>query len=148
MKKHLLVLTPLIVLSQFISIGFLVFTSKIVVLDIGLIFQALFLAFGVWAIKSVGEQNWSVYPLPNSNSSVSNSGPYNYVRHPMYTTLIFFFLPMVIRENNWYSWLFYGILGLTLILKISFEEKQLIAKHPEYQDFKLATKYRLIPFVW
>jgi protein-S-isoprenylcysteine O-methyltransferase Ste14 len=110
--------------------------------------QVVGAGIGIWAVRSIGENNWSVYPIPNENSSISAKGVYKIVRHPMYTALVLFFLPVALRANGWFSWIVYGILVLTLVVKIIFEERQMADKHPDYLDFKKATKKRLIPFVW
>ena len=110
--------------------------------------QVASVALGIWAVKSVGENNWSVYPIPNQESSISALGAYQLVRHPMYTALVLFFLAVALRTDGWFSWLTYGVLVVTLILKILFEEKQMLLKHPEYGNFKKVTKKRLIPFIW
>lgn len=122
--------------------------SNLIELDVILLVQIAAFVFGIWAIRSVGQHNWSVYPVPNPESSITRVGPYKIVRHPMYTAIIFFFLPMVIRANDWFSWTIYGILFLTLVFKIRYEEKQILAKHPEYEEFKQLTKKKLIPFLW
>ena len=122
--------------------------SNVFALDVILLVQLAAIIFGVWAVQSVGQNNWSVYPVPNPESSIIRVGPYKIVRHPMYTSILFFFLPMVIRSNDWFSWTVYGILLLTLILKISYEEKQILSKHSEYAEFKKLTKRRVIPYLW
>ena len=136
------------VLSQFISIALLSYFGNVLTFDWYVMLQLVVVALGIWAVRSVGENNWSVYPTPNEVSSISTTGAYKYVRHPMYTALILFFLPVVLRADGFFSWTIYGILILTLIVKIIFEERQLIKKHTEYTHFKKVTKKRLIPFVW
>ena len=138
----------LFVLSQFICIAILCYFGHVLAIDLIFNIQLVALEFGVWAIKSVGENNWSVYPIPNQTSSISALGAYRIVRHPMYTALLLFFLPIALRADGFFSWTIYGVLIFTLILKIIFEEKQLTKKHSEYADFKKVTKKRLIPFVW
>jgi protein-S-isoprenylcysteine O-methyltransferase Ste14 len=138
----------LFVLSQFICIVLLAYFGNVLAFNFALILQILAVAFGIWAVKSIGENNWSVYPIPNQESRISANGAYKIVRHPMYTALVFFFLPVALRANSWSSWTIYGILVLTLILKIIYEEKQLVEKHKEYANYKKAIKKRLIPFIW
>lgn len=137
----------LFVLSQFLCIALLTYFGRVFAIDAVMLLQVAAVVFGIWAVKSVGENNWSVYPTPNEESSISANGAYKYVRHPMYTALILFFLPVVLRADGWFSWTIYGVLVFTLIIKIVFEERQLITKHAEYADFKKVTKKRLIPFV-
>ena len=136
------------VLIQFICIFILLLTSSVIAVDVGLAIQIASILIGIWSIKSLGDSNWSVYPTPNENSSLSCNGPYKYVRHPMYTTVIFFFLPMVFRDADWFNWMIYGILAITLLFKINYEEKQLVAKHPEYAEYIKVTSKRLVPWVW
>ena len=136
------------VFFQFLCIAILAFVGNVVVFDLGLILQVAALAFGIWAVQSVGQNNWSVYPIPNEESSISANRAYKYVRHPMYTSIIFFFLPMMFRTSSWSVLIIYGVLVITLVLKIRFEEKQILTKHPEYAEFKKVTKQRLVPFVW
>jgi protein-S-isoprenylcysteine O-methyltransferase Ste14 len=136
------------VFFQFLCIALLAFFGDVIVFDLGLILQAAAIAFGIWAVRSVGQNNWSVYPIPNEESSISAKGAYKYVRHPMYTSIIFFFLPMQFRVYDWFSWIVYSVLVITLVLKIRFEEKQILTKHPEYAEFKKVTKQRLVPFIW
>jgi len=141
-------LKHLFVLSQFLCIGLLTYLGRVLAFDLYSILQLAAIILGVWAIRSVGENNWSVYPFPNEESDISASGPYNIIRHPMYTALILFFLPVAIRPNGFYSWSIYGILVLTLLVKILYEERQILKKHPDYAEYKKLTKKRLVPFIW
>ncbi|MFT5347854.1 MAG: protein-S-isoprenylcysteine O-methyltransferase Ste14 [Bacteroidia bacterium] len=119
------------VLFQFISIALLSYFGNVLAFDWYVMLQLLGVALGIWAVRSLGENNWSVYPTPNEGSSISATGAYKYVRHPMYTALILFFLPVALRADGWFSWILYGVLVFTLFVKILFEERQLIKKHAE-----------------
>jgi protein-S-isoprenylcysteine O-methyltransferase Ste14 len=138
----------LFVFSQFLCIGILSYFGHVLACDWYFILQVAGVALGIWAVRSVGENNWSVYPIPNEASSISVKGAYKIVRHPMYTALVLFFLAIALRTDGWFSWIIYGVLVLTLIVKILFEERQMLKKHPDYADFKKVTKKRLIPFIW
>jgi protein-S-isoprenylcysteine O-methyltransferase Ste14 len=129
-------------------IALLTYFGEVVALDVVMLLQVAAVGLGLWAVRSVGDNNWSVYPVPNPQSSIANHGAYKYVRHPMYTALILFFLPVALRADGPFSWGIYSILVGTLCFKIGYEERQILLKHPEYADFKKVTKKRLIPFVW
>jgi protein-S-isoprenylcysteine O-methyltransferase Ste14 len=118
------------------------------VFDVYSILQIAASILGIWAIRSVGENNWSVYPIPNEESDISAKGAYKIIRHPMYTALILFFLPVAIRADGFYSWSVYIFLVLTLLVKVLYEERQIFKKHPEYANYKTVTKKRLVPFIW
>jgi protein-S-isoprenylcysteine O-methyltransferase Ste14 len=98
--------------------------------------------------KKCRDNNWSVYPVPNKGSAISSLGAYRYVRHPMYTALLLFFMAVAIRANGPFSWAIYGILWIMLLTKVLVEEHKITQKHPEYTQYKRVTKKRLIPFVW
>ncbi len=80
--------------------------------------------------------------------TVISTGPYHYVRHPMYSA----FLPFMVGTALWLgSW--YGVLlGLSFILAVAWravlEERTLEKELQGYATYMTQVKYRLIPFVW
>lgn len=80
--------------------------------------------------------------------TVISTGPYRYVRHPMYGTTIIFIVGTTLLLGSWYG-LF---LGLVLVVGIAFravqEERVLRAELPGYDVYMARVKYRLIPYVW
>ena len=80
--------------------------------------------------------------------TVTSTGPYRYVRHPMYGTVIIFIVGTTLLLGSWYGLL----LGLFLIVVIAFralqEERVLRIELPGYDAYMARVKYRLIPHVW
>ena len=80
--------------------------------------------------------------------TVISTGPYHYVRHPMYAAVIPFMVGTTLLLGSWYGLLF----GLILIAAIAFravrEERVLRAELPGYEAYMTQVKYRLIPYVW
>jgi len=80
--------------------------------------------------------------------TVISTGPYHYVRHPMYAAVIPFMVSTTLLLGSWYGLLF----GLILIAAIAFravrEERVLRAELPGYEAYMTQVKYRLIPYVW
>ncbi|MDG2454444.1 MAG: isoprenylcysteine carboxylmethyltransferase family protein [Bacteroidia bacterium] len=140
--KHLFVFFQLLFLLFFFYFG------KVLQFDWFTTLQLASIVLGLWAIRSVGENNWSVYPIPNKDSTITSTGPFGYIRHPIYTALLLFMAGIALRSYGWIIWMVYGLLLILLVLKIVYEEKQLLAKHAEYADFKKTTKKRLIPYIW
>ena len=136
------------VFLQFLCMTVLSYFGDVLAFDILFVVQVLALILGIWAIRSVGENNWSVYPVPNEGSTISTLGAYRYVRHPMYLALLLFFTVVAFRANGPFSWTVYGVLWITLVTKILVEEHKIVQKHAEYTPYKRVTKKRLIPFVW
>ena len=80
--------------------------------------------------------------------TVISTGPYRYVRHPMYAAVIPFTVGTTLLLGSWYGLLF----GLILVAAIAFravqEEHVLRAELPGYDSYMAHVKYRLIPYVW
>jgi protein-S-isoprenylcysteine O-methyltransferase Ste14 len=80
--------------------------------------------------------------------SVVSSGPYHYVRHPMYSTAILFLTGTSLLLGSWIGLLMEMILVLGIAFRAVQEERTLQAELPGYSDYMNQVKYRLIPFVW
>jgi protein-S-isoprenylcysteine O-methyltransferase Ste14 len=80
--------------------------------------------------------------------TVVSTGPYHYVRHPMYATAIIFLVGTALLLGSWYGL----VLGMLLVVAIAFravqEERTLRAELPGYDEYTAQVKYRLIPYVW
>lgn len=130
---------------QFISLG-LIFLSgpllpdavPLLVLELG----GLFL--GVWAVLSMGAGNLHIAPVPLARSKMVRSGPYRFIRHPMYLALLLVTLPLILEGFTIARSLVWMVLLLTLVAKISYEEKLLEGRYPSYQVYQQTTS-RLIP---
>jgi protein-S-isoprenylcysteine O-methyltransferase Ste14 len=80
--------------------------------------------------------------------TVISTGPYRYVRHPMYAAVIPFIIGTTLLLGSWYGLL----LGLFLVVLIAFralqEERVLRAELLGYDSYMARVKYRFIPHVW
>jgi protein-S-isoprenylcysteine O-methyltransferase Ste14 len=79
---------------------------------------------------------------------VISTGPYHYVRHPMYSGSLLLFLGIPLLLGSWYG---VGLaLGATLLLawRAVMEERMLREELQGYESYMAQVKYRLIPYVW
>jgi protein-S-isoprenylcysteine O-methyltransferase Ste14 len=79
---------------------------------------------------------------------VISSGPYRFVRHPMYTGIIIFMLGMGFLLGSWYGMLFEVVFAAILAGRAVLEERTLREKLPGYSTYMSRVKYRLIPRIW
>ena len=132
---------------QFSAIIILVLTGSIFPDDIVLLtIMILFLLFGLWAMF-VHRFRFNALPELRDDSSLKTSGPYRFVRHPMYTSLIFITLIWVVNDFSIFRLAIWIILLITIHLKSEYEEQLLIKKFPDYRQYKVRTK-KFIPFIY
>ena len=80
--------------------------------------------------------------------TVISTGPYRYVRHPMYGTTIVFIVGTTFLLGSWYGLLLSPILVFVIAFRAVQEERVLRAELPGYDTYMARVKYRLIPYVW
>lgn len=86
-------------------------------------------------------------PVPPSQYKLVQTGFYKFIRHPTYFAALFILLGVAVYYHSvtgFIAWLF----GVMFILwKITFEEKSLKEKFPEYDEYQKKTK-KIIPFIY
>jgi protein-S-isoprenylcysteine O-methyltransferase Ste14 len=79
---------------------------------------------------------------------VVTSGPYAYVRHPMYTGIILFVLGAPLLLGSWWGLCLAPLLILMLGFRAVMEERMLTAELDGYADYAARVRYRLVPLLW
>lgn len=79
---------------------------------------------------------------------VISTGPYNYVRHPMYAAVIPFAAGTALLLGSWYGLLMGVVFTFALAFRAVQEERVLRAELPGYQEYMAQVEYRFIPHVW
>jgi protein-S-isoprenylcysteine O-methyltransferase Ste14 len=79
---------------------------------------------------------------------VVDTGPYRYVRHPMYAG----FIPLSVGMALWlrsYAAAIAAIVPIAIIaVRALFEEQFLVRNLPGYEEYRKRVRYRFIPYVW
>ncbi|TAK97054.1 isoprenylcysteine carboxylmethyltransferase family protein [Patescibacteria group bacterium] len=92
-------------------------------------------------------KNWSANIVIKESHELVTSGPYAYVRHPIYSGLILMVLGVVLYVDT-LGWLaFFVIFFLGAYYKARKEEKILTDHFPGYLEYKNKVK-ALIPFIF
>jgi protein-S-isoprenylcysteine O-methyltransferase Ste14 len=79
---------------------------------------------------------------------VVSTGPYRYVRHPMYTGGFLFFLGTALLLGSWYGALFVLVFVCMIAVRAIFEERMLREQLEGYDAYMARVKCRFIPYVW
>jgi protein-S-isoprenylcysteine O-methyltransferase Ste14 len=131
---------------QFLLIGLIGLYSGV----FGGVFQNVVMSLGVllglWAIATM-RLRVNIFPDVQDDQQLFTSGPYKYLRHPMYTAVLLVTLAWVMNWVNVLSLTLWLLLLTNLILKLNYEERLLQAKFKSYKSYMQRTK-RLIPFVY
>jgi protein-S-isoprenylcysteine O-methyltransferase Ste14 len=80
---------------------------------VGVLLGAGAIALLFWVHQSLGT-NFSTSLAPRKNHTMVESGPYAWVRHPMYSAYFTFFLSVFLISSNWLA----GSTGLAIILML------------------------------
>ena len=105
---------------------------------------AFYIVFLVFKENSYTSSIIEVY----TNQQVISTGPYCIVRHPMYTGVEMLFFATPIALGSFWALLLVIPLSIMIVLRLLDEERFLAEHLPGYTDYRQATRYRLIPFIW
>lgn len=79
---------------------------------------------------------------------VATTGPYRWVRHPMYTGVILSWLAGPIFLGSWWAVVPAGVSVVVLIVRTVLEDRTLQKELQGYTDYAARVRYRLVPGVW
>ena len=100
-----------------------------------------------WTLLHNRPGNFNINPRPRIWCVVIFTGPYQWIRHPMYSALLLGTSALALISNPYFGWLTWDMLALTLVLTSHFEERLLIAKYPEY-SYYIKIRKRFIPLLY
>src|SRR6266404_4200865 len=76
---------------------------------------------------------------------VVSSGPYAFVRHPMYGGTILFLVGAALLLGSWWGVVLSPLFALLFAIRSGIEERALLAGLPDYADYMARVRYRLVP---
>lgn len=79
---------------------------------------------------------------------VITTGPYKYVRHPMYVGVITFLFCIPLALGSLYALIPASLLAILILIRTYLEDKTLHKELPGYKEYAEKTRYRLLPGVW
>jgi protein-S-isoprenylcysteine O-methyltransferase Ste14 len=139
----------LLVFFQLVFIFLFLITVPPVTKNIYLLIIELFaIAFSAWAvILMTVKSKISPFPEPNKHASLLVTGPYRYIRNPMYSGLLLAMGALILDNFSPVRLILWILLTAVFSRKISIEEKLLPEKFKDFPAYKSRTK-RLIPFIY
>ena len=82
------------------------------------------------------------------SQQVVKTGPYKYVRHPMYSGIILMILFTPFALGSFMALIFSGLIIILFIIRTYLEDKTLQNELPGYKEYIKKVRYRLVPGLW
>ena len=76
---------------------------------------------------------------------VVSTGPYAFVRHPMYSGMMLFFVGVPLLLGSWWGLVIAPVFFLLFAIRTRIEERELMRGLPGYADYAARVRYRLLP---
>lgn len=116
----------------------------------GLAVAALWLAsaaLGVWTLTANRPGNFNIRPEPRPDGYLVQDGPYRWMRHPMYTSVLLLAAGAAVWLGSFLgAGLWLALVGV-LLAKSRLEEQWLLQRYPEYAAYRQRT-WRWVPGVY
>ncbi len=133
---------------QLVAVAYLLISGPVIAQSTLLaIVQISGLILGGWAALSIKPRHWRAMSEPAEEAPLVVSGPYRFIRHPMYSSLLLLTLPMTLAPFNPARFCMWMLLVVVLIAKLRHEERILVRHFPEYERYARRTSH-LVPFVY
>jgi protein-S-isoprenylcysteine O-methyltransferase Ste14 len=105
------------------------------------------LALALWAVWAMSPRHLRIGPEVAADARLVTRGPYRFVRHPMYLSVLLATLALVLHHFSVARLIVWLALAVVFVWKLRVEERLLADRFPEYPEYQRRTK-RLIPFVY
>ena len=113
---------------------------------LGVVLAALGIALAIWARLYLG-RNWGMPQSVKENPELITTGPYHYIRHPIYSGMLLAFIGSILTSGL--GWIIVFVVGGSYFIWSSKNEERLMEKtFPETYPAYKARTYALIPFIY
>jgi len=109
-----------------------------------LVLSGVLLVFWVMRVNSFAARTIRV----EAGQPVISSGPYRFVRHPMYLGAVVMCLAIPLGLGSWTAFPACALFVPIIVFRLLFEEKFLRRELPGYSEYCLRTRFRLVPRIW
>jgi protein-S-isoprenylcysteine O-methyltransferase Ste14 len=115
---------------------------------LGLALLILSSAFIAWVFHENSFAAAVVKVQAERGHRVVSSGPYAFVRHPMYTGAVLFMVGIALLLGSWWGTALSPIFAVLFGIRTRIEEDTLMTALPGYADYAARVRYRLVPGLW
>jgi protein-S-isoprenylcysteine O-methyltransferase Ste14 len=115
---------------------------------LGLAMYLLSTAFIMWVFRENSFAAPVVKVQAERHHRVVSSGPYAFVRHPMYSGIMLFFVGVPLLLGSWWGVAIAPVFAILFAIRARIEERALVEGLPDYADYAARVRYRLVPGLW
>lgn len=144
-----LTLTNLALLFEIVQFSFLgrFLPASYPVIAAGFVVSAFGLFVAIWARRHLG-RNWSGEITIKEEHELIRSGPYNRLRHPIYTGILIMYIGTAVITGTWLALVGLAIAALAYVRKIRLEEANMrVAFGSKYEDYSRES-WALAPWIY
>jgi protein-S-isoprenylcysteine O-methyltransferase Ste14 len=103
-----------------------------------LVVLGFYIVFKVFCVNTFTSATVEV----NDQQTVISTGPYAFVRHPMYSGALIMMLGTPLALASWWGLLAFILMVAVIVIRLLEEEKFLLANLPGYAEYLARVKYR------
>ena len=147
-RAYILLILALVVLTGLDAVRFHWSQVPVVVKVIGFLGFLPSAGMVFWTMKENKYLSAMVRIQEERGHRVCTTGPYRYIRHPMYVGVITFSICFPLALGSLYALIPAFIIASLFIFRTALEDKTLHRNLPGYKAYGEKVRYRLIPGVW
>ncbi len=100
----------------------------------------------LWALAANRPGNFNIRPTPRLGGTLVTSGPYRWIRHPMYTSVLMLAAAAAVKSHQIFDAGLWLALLAVLMVKAGIEERALRMRFPTYENYQSRTR-RFLPWL-
>ena len=104
-------------------------------------------ALALWTLRHNRLGNFSIHPKPKGSGVLVTSGPYRWIRHPMYSSVLLGAAALAWLSTPQAGWSAWTALAIVLLWKSALEENWLQQRHAAYSAYMQRSK-RFLPWLF
>lgn len=110
----------------------------------------IFIVLGLYVYYLVTKENSYAASTVGvvEGQTVCSTGPYAFLRHPMYAGALLVFLGAPLALGSWWGLLIVPVAAAGFAWRLKDEEKVLTNDLPGYAEYLRRVRYRLVPYFW
>ena len=148
MTAYTLMLFVLLIVAGLDAVRFGWTTMHVAVQAVGVLGMVLAMVCSYWAMLSNPFLSTIVRIQDDRGHRVATTGPYRFVRHPMYVGVIVLWLSTALILGSRWALVPGLLIAVIFVIRTALEDRMLQTELPGYADYAKQVRYRLVPRVW